>query len=67
MSAWFRYERHLGRWCPVVYHDGRPRAPKGEEELFSVAVEVPADCLDTRGEPMLGRLQARFPPPLPSE
>lgn len=64
MSAWFRYERHFGRWCPVVYHDEKPRVPKGEEDMFTGAVEVPDDCLSTSGEPMFGRLQAKFPAPV---
>ncbi|MBB6470312.1 hypothetical protein HNQ96_006209 [Aminobacter lissarensis] len=63
MSAWFRYERRFGRWCPVVYHEGKPGVPKGEEEMFTAAVHVPADCINARGEPMFGRLQAKFPPP----
>jgi hypothetical protein len=64
MTAYFRYERNLGRWCPVVYHDGRQSIPKGEEERFTTAVGVPTDCLDTSGEPMFGRLQAKFPAPV---
>lgn len=61
--SWFRYERHAGRWCPVVYHDTKPNIPKGEEDRFTGAIEVPTDCLSTSGEPMFGRLQAKFPAP----
>lgn len=67
MSAWFRYERNLGRWCPVVYHDGKPDVRKGDEDRVTGAIEVPADCLNTNGEPMFGRLQAKFPPPVSLE
>lgn len=64
---WFRYERNNGRWSPVVYHQEKPRVPKGEEDRFTHVVPVPADCLDTNGNPMFGRLQAKFPAPVPRE
>lgn len=62
--SWFRYERTNGRWCPVVIYGDKPRTPKGEEERFTIAVPVPADCLGTDGAPMFGRLQAVFPAPV---
>jgi hypothetical protein len=67
MTAYFRYERNHGRWCPVVYHDEKPKVPKGEEERFTSAVAVPTDCLDSSGDPMFGRLQAIFPAPVEKE
>lgn len=62
--SWFRYERSMGRWCPVVIYGDRPTTPKGEEQRFTAAVHVPPDCLDSSGEPMFGRLQAIFPAPV---
>ena len=67
MTKWFRWERTNGRWCPAVYNVEKPRVPKGEEDRYSTAVPVPADCLDTSGDPMFGRLQAKFPPPAPRQ
>lgn len=60
MSEWFRYERDFAsRWCPVVFHDGKPKP----SDRATAAIEVPADCLASDGSPMFGRLQAIFPPP----
>lgn len=59
---WFRYERSFCcRWCPVVIYGDKPGIPK--DGSATAAIEVPPDCLDTSGEPLFGRLQAKFPPP----
>jgi hypothetical protein len=70
MTHWFCYERSVGRWAPVVYHGQKPRPEKvaeGDEPSRTTLIPVPADCLDTSGDPMFGRLQERFPPPAPKE
>lgn len=63
MTAWFRYELYLGRWCPVVIYGEKPRAPKGEEYRFTAPQEVTSGHLGSDGSPMFGRLQAAFPAP----
>ena len=67
MNAFFRHERHNGRWCPTVYYDDKPKPPKGEEERFTSFVSVPADCMSDDGSPLFGRLQSLFPAPVARE
>lgn len=64
MTAWLRYEKDFaGRYCPVVYHDEKPKPRDGA----SAAVHVPADLLSVDGSPILGRLKAMFPAPVEEE
>ena len=59
---WFRWQRHAVGWCVEAHHIERPK----DEEGYTSAVEVPADCIADDGKdklPMFGKLQARFPAP----
>jgi hypothetical protein len=59
---WFRYERFLSGWSPVVIHDrDKPGAPSRGEA--SESWPVPDTCKDEHGEPLFGALQKLFPPP----
>lgn len=59
---WFLYERDFARrWVPVVYHGDKPNPRK--DGSATGAIEVPPDCIGPDGQPMFGRLQAKFPPP----
>lgn len=67
---WFCWERNVGRWAPVAYHSEKPRLEKvadGDEPTRTALQPVPDDCLDTHGNPMFGRLQAKFPAPAVKE
>lgn len=57
---WFRWEHHAVGWCSEVQHLERPK----DSERYTPAVEVPPDCIGEDGEPMFGRLEARFPKPV---
>jgi hypothetical protein len=62
VTAWHRYERSLGRWCQVGIN--KPRIPKGEEDRFTVAIPVPAECMGADGQLMFGALPRAFPAPV---
>lgn len=61
---WFRWERYLGRWAPVVYHCEKPPVPKGEEERFTRTWDVPGEAIGEDGEPRFGALARLFPAPI---
>lgn len=59
---WFRYERGLKGWSPVVYHQReKPAAP--ERRQVTEAWPVPDDCMSDPDSPLFGELMRRFPAP----
>lgn len=68
MTFYFCYEKQpSGGWAPVVYHGEAPKTEKvsGDDKTRRSTVwPVPPDCLgSTDGQPLWGRLQAKFPAP----
>ncbi len=65
--AFFYYERSLGKWHPVCVFGDPPKKERLSDDdpsMMSRYWRVEDVDRDSTGEPMWGRLQARYPHPV---